>query len=52
MPVVGTIQILLIGDTETTGSWINGLHGAFALVVFLLALVLAGAGTRALKAVQ
>jgi hypothetical protein len=49
LPVVGTIQVLLIGDTDKTGGWINGLHGLLALVVLLLALLLAQAGMRALR---
>jgi hypothetical protein len=50
LPVIGTIQVILIGDTGTTGGWINGLHGLFALVVFLLAVLLAHEGIRALRA--
>jgi hypothetical protein len=50
LPVIGTIQVVLIGDTGTTGGWINGLHGLFALLVFLLALVLAQEGVRTLRA--
>ena len=44
LPVIGTIQVLLIGDTNASGSWINGLHGLFALVVLLLAVGLAQDG--------
>lgn len=50
LPVIGTIQVLLIGDTDASGSWINGLHGLFALVVLLLAVALARSGTRSLGA--
>jgi hypothetical protein len=46
LPVVGTVQVLLIGDTDRTGGWINGLHGLLALVVLLLALGLAQAWMR------
>jgi hypothetical protein len=51
LPIVGTVQLLLIGDTDTTGGWVNGLHGLFALVVFLLAVVLAQTGARLLRRV-
>ena len=50
LPVIGTIQVLLIGDTNASGSWINGLHGLFALVVLLLAVFLAQSGLRSLSA--
>jgi hypothetical protein len=50
LPVIGTIQVLLIGDTSASGSWINGLHGLFALVVLLLASALAQEGKRSLSA--
>ena len=49
LPVIGTIQVLLIGDTDASGSWINGLHGLFALVVVLLAVALAQSGKRSLR---
>jgi hypothetical protein len=49
LPVIGTIQVLLIGDTDKSGDWINGLHGLFALIVLLLALALARDGVRSLK---
>lgn len=49
LPVVGTIQVFLIGDTDARGSWINGLHGLFALVVLLLAVALAQEGKRSLS---
>lgn len=44
LPVVGTRQLFLIGDTGESGGWVNGLHGLFALVVLLLALALAWIG--------
>jgi hypothetical protein len=50
-PLVGTVQVFLIGDTDEAGSWINGLHGLLALVVFLLAVVLAQAGMCSLRRV-
>jgi hypothetical protein len=52
LPVIGTIQVLLIGDTDESGGWINGLHGLFALVVLLLAVVLAQAAKRSLSAAR
>jgi hypothetical protein len=48
LPVVGTLQLFLIGDTDESGSWVNGLHGLFALVVLLLALALVWIGVRSL----
>jgi hypothetical protein len=50
LPVIGTVQLVLIGDTDERGGWINGLHGLFALVVLLLALALAQEGKRSLSA--
>lgn len=50
LPVIGTVQVLLIGDTDARGGWINGLHGLLALVVLLLALALAQEGSRSLRA--
>jgi hypothetical protein len=52
LPVIGTIQVLLIGDTDASGGWINGLHGLFALVVLLLAVALAQSGRRSLSATR
>jgi hypothetical protein len=48
LPVIGTIQVLLIGDTDESGSWVNGLHGLFALIVLLLAVALVQVGLRSL----
>jgi hypothetical protein len=48
LPIVGTPQLLMIGDTDESGSWVNGLHGLFALVVLLLALALVWIGVRSL----
>jgi len=48
LPVIGTAQVLLIGDTGEPGGWVNGLHGLFALVVLLLAVALVQTGLRAL----
>ena len=49
LPVIGTIQVILVGDTGKSGDWINGLHGLFALIVLLLALALARDGLRSLR---
>ena len=49
LPIVGTFQVLLIGDTDKQGGWVNGLHGMFALVVLLIALALSWIGVRALQ---
>ena len=39
LAVLGTIQILFVGDLQNPGSgWAHGLHGALALFVFLVAL--------------
>src|SRR6185295_4665391 len=27
LPVIGTVQVILIGDTDKAGGWVNGLHG-------------------------
>ena len=51
LPIVGTLQVLLVGNTDEPGGWVNGLHGLFALVVFLLAVVLAQAGVGSLRRV-
>jgi hypothetical protein len=48
LPVVGTLQLFLIGDTDESGNWVNGLHGLLALVVLLLALALVWIGVRSL----
>jgi hypothetical protein len=50
LPVVGTFQLFMIGDTGKSGGWVNGLHGLFALIVFLLAAVLVQDGMRSLRA--
>jgi hypothetical protein len=41
--------VLLVGDTDKSGGWVNGLHGLFALVVLLLACALVEIGRRALR---
>lgn len=48
LPVVGTVQLALIGDTDSGGGWINGLHGLGALVVMVLAAIVAHHALRAL----
>lgn len=50
LPLVGTAQVALVGDTDRSGGWVNGLHGLFALVVLALAAAVAEAGRRALRA--
>ena len=48
LPVIGTIQLAAIGDTDTNGGWVTGLHGLLALVVLVLAAMLTHDGMRAL----
>jgi hypothetical protein len=48
LPVIGTIQVFAIGDTDTSGGWANGLHGLLAMVVLILAGILAHDAMRAL----
>lgn len=47
-PVVGTVQVFAIGDTDAPGGWVNGLHGLLALVMLLWAAGFAHLGARAL----
>lgn len=35
--VLSFLQLFLIGDTDESGGWVNGLHGLFALLVLLAA---------------
>jgi hypothetical protein len=51
LPIVGTVQVFVIGDTDEAGGWINGLHGLLALIVFLLAVALAQIGAHSLRRV-
>ena len=46
LPLYGTFQVFVIGDTDEPGGWVNGLHGLLALVVLLQATVLAVDGVR------
>ena len=48
LPFIGTLQLILVGDTEKDGGWVNGLHGLFALVVLVLAAVIAHRAMKAL----
>lgn len=48
LPLVGTLQLALVGDTSKHGGWVNGLHGLLALVVLVLAAVIAHRTMRAL----
>lgn len=50
LPVVGTFQVFVIGDTDQAGGWVNGLHGLLALVVLLQATAMAVSGARQLRA--
>jgi hypothetical protein len=47
-PVVGTIQVFAIGDTDAQGGWVTGLHGLLALVMLLWAAWFGRIGARAL----
>jgi hypothetical protein len=33
---VSVAQLAFLGDTDEPGGWINGLHGALALVILLV----------------
>ena len=48
LPVVGIVQLSLVGDTNKNGGWVDGLHGLFALVVLVLAAVIAHRAMKAL----
>ena len=48
LPLIGTIQLILVGDTGKDGGWVNGLHGLFALVVLVLAAFIAHRAMKAL----
>lgn len=48
-PVVGTVQVFAIGDTDVRGGWVNGFHGLLALVVLLWAAWFARLGAQALR---
>ena len=48
-PVVGTVQVFAIGDTNAPGGWVSGLHGLLALVMLLWAAWFARLGARALR---
>jgi len=45
---VAVAQVLLIGDTDERGGWVNGLHGLFALVLFVAAILYAQQAARIL----
>jgi hypothetical protein len=45
---LSVLQVALLGDTEESGGWVNGLHGLLALVVLLAAAAYLHAATRAL----
>ena len=46
--VVSAAQLLLIGDPDTRGGWVNGLHGLLALVVLIAAVMYAQEARRTL----
>lgn len=46
LPVIGTLQLFLVGDTDEEGGWVNGLHGLLALVVLILAAAIAHRAMR------
>ena len=46
--VVSVLQLLLIGDTDKKGDWVNGLHGLLALVLLLAAVLYAQRAAREL----
>jgi hypothetical protein len=46
--VVSVLQVLLIGDTDKQGGWVNGLHGLFALVLLIAAVTYAHQAARKL----
>lgn len=48
LPLVGTIQVFAIGDTDSSGGWVNGLHGLLAMIVLILAGILTHDAMRAL----
>ena len=48
LPVVGIVQLSLVGDSAESGGWVNGLHGLFALVVLVLAAVIVHRAMKAL----
>ena len=37
--VLSVLQLLLIGDTDKPGGWVNGLHGLLALVIIVAAVL-------------
>lgn len=49
LPVYGTFQVFVIGDTDEPGGWVNGLHGLLALVVLLQATAMGVDGARQLR---
>jgi hypothetical protein len=49
LPVIGTLQLFAVGDTDDSGGWVNGFHGLLALIVLLLAVALVQDGARSLR---
>ena len=46
--VLSVAQLAFLGDTETTGGWVNGLHGFLALIVLITAALFAVRAKREL----
>ena len=46
--VLSVVQLLLVGDTDKQGGWVNGLHGLLALVLLGGALLYAQRAAREL----
>ena len=46
--VVSVLQVVLFGDTDKQGGWVNGLHGFLALVVLIAAVAYAERASRRL----
>ncbi len=47
--ILSAAQVLLIGDTDKSGGWVNGLHGFLALVLLIAAILYAQRATRILR---
>ncbi len=47
--VVSLVQVPLVGNTDERGDWVNGLHGVFALIILLAAVLYAQKAWRELQ---
>lgn len=47
--VVSAVQLLLIGDVDERGGWVNGLHGFLAIVLLIAAVLYAQRAARLLS---